>query len=362
MPMKTAIVTDWLITYRGGERVLKALLPLVPDADIFTLFYRPQKDVRLSDLTRGYKVYASQLNKIPLLSSYWRMGLPLYPRAVQKLDLKGYDLIISLHHCVAKGVISPPGSVHLSYVFTPMRYLWMPHLYFKNKFFKPLWSSLSQPLKKWDLQSNSRVTQFYTISMEVQERIRRFYNQPSEVIYPPVDTENFYPEKKGGGFFLCAGHLVPYKRIDLAVQCFTENKLPLKVAGDGPEYKKIKRYAGPNIEFQGQVSDAELRSLYSQARAFIFPPHEDFGLVPLEAMACGTPVIAYNKGGAEETVKEGTGIVFPEQSKQSLQKAIDDFLRTEDQFSAAKIRNYVVNNFSHTIFMKNWKKILERWQ
>ncbi len=358
--MKTAIITDWLVTYRGGERVLKSLLKLLPTADIYTLFYRPDHDKRLLSLTSPEKIHASLLNRVPFLSSHWRYGLPLYPIAIRGFNLQEYNCIISLHHCVAKGIVPPPQAFHFSYVFTPMRYLWMPELYFSQNTPPLLWPLFSRILRRWDIKSNAGVNKFIAISREVQKRIEHFYGQPSDIIYPPVDTEFFYPEKEKDNFFLCASHLVSYKRIDLAVKCFSRNKLPLKVVGDGPEYKNIKRLAGNNIEFLGKVSDEELRILYSKARACIFPAYEDFGLVPLEAMACGTPVIAYGKGGVQETLTKETGILFPEQNLISLQEAIDQFLSREKNFSREFLRQHVISHFSESQFLKQWKSLLNQ--
>ncbi len=358
--MKTAIITDWLLTYRGGERVLQSLISILPDPHIYTIFYKPENDRRLAELTRNVTVHPSFLNKVPILSSKWRWGLFLYPRAIQQFNLEGYDLIISLHHCVAKGVKTPSHTPHLAYIFTPMRYLWLPHLYFQNPLLS-IWSCLSYPLKKWDIKSNRNITRFFAISGEIQERIHQFYNQQSEILYPPVDTAFFYPTREKGDFFLSAGHLVPYKRMDIAVRCFSQNGLPLKIVGNGPEYKRLKKMAGSNIEFTGKISDSDLRELYSRARAFIFPGHEDFGLVPLEAMACGTPAIGYGKGGLCETITPETGILFTPQTVNALQQALEKFFEKEKDFDRQKIREHVVQNFGREIFLSRWRKIIKQF-
>ena len=322
---RVAIVHDWLNGMRGGERVLEAVLELFPDAEVFTLLLEREK---ISAAIRRRKITTSFIQHIPLAKSNYRYLLPLFPAAVESFDLSGYDLVISTSHCVAKGVKTPPNAMHVCYCLSPMRYVWV----FREEYFgKSRWKNLLLSpvfarLKSWDTRSSRRVDHFVAISRTVADRIARFYRRKSEVIFPPVDTDFFVPGEKQADFFLVVSALVPYKRVDLAIKVFNELRLPLVVIGDGPEYRRLKRIAGNTVSFRGWVSNEEVREAYQTCRALIFPGLEDFGLTPVEAQACGRPVIALARGGATESVQDSiTGIFFSEQSVPSLKAAVTAF-------------------------------------
>ncbi len=298
--MKVAIVHDWITGLRGGERCLLEFLKLYPEAEIFTLLHvpgttSPEIDSRVRQ--------CSWLQSIPGIKKLYRLCLPLYPSAARSLVLSGYDLVISLSHAAAKNVTIPEGTRHLSYCFTPMRYVWdQQDAYFG------LWGRgvepLFQMLRRWDVRGSRSVDQFAAISHLVAARIRRFYQRRSTVIYPAVDTSWIAPAKEGsaGEAFLYAGALVPYKRPDLVVEAFNRTGEKLWIAGSGPMLAKLKRQAAPNITFLGFLPDAELAEVYRRARALIFPGKEDFGMIPVECMAAGRPVLGAYAGGLKETV------------------------------------------------------------
>ncbi len=359
--MKVAIIHDWLITYRGGERVLQALLKLFPYADIYTLFYLP-KDPRIRNLVQKRNIYTSFFDRFYFIKNNWRKFLFLHPFAIKTLRLKEkYDFIISLHHCVSKS-INTNGIYHYSYVFSPMRYLWLPELYFDNPLKIRLWEIISHPLKIWDKLSANNVNFFIAISEEVKKRIKRFYsyNRRIEVIYPPVNTDFFKPDAKvkKEDFYLFVGHLTEYKKATLVVKSFEKLKdKKLIVIGEGPLYKKLKKNIPENVQLLGSVSDRELRKYYQRAKCLIFPSFEDFGIVPLEAVSSGTPIIAFKKGGAYETLNEDICIFFEKQSEESLLEAIRKFEKKEF-LSPQKMHEYVVNRFSEEKFLHNWKKLI----
>lgn len=326
--LRVALAHDWLTGMRGGERVLETLCRMFPDAPIYTLVYNPDA---VSALIRSHPVHVSPLRHIPGIARRYRWFLPAFPAAVERLRLAPADLVISTSHCVAKGVIPPPGARHLCYCFTPMRYAWV----FYDEYFgaNPLKRLLLQPvlsaLRRWDLRACARVDRFATLSRHVRGRIQKFYGRDADVVYPPVNTEYWTPSPAGaggGGYDLVVSALVPYKRLDLAIRAYARSGAPLKVAGVGAEYCALRALAGPapNIEFLGRVPDDEVRALYRGCRALIFPGEEDFGLVPVEVQACGKPVVAYARGGLTETVVDGvTGVFFNDQTVESLQAAVE---------------------------------------
>lgn len=326
--MKVAIVHDWLVSQGGAERVLSALLDLYP-ADLFTLLYDEKVLQGLS--TQPLSVTASFVQKLPLAKRLYRNYLPLFPKAIESFDLSGYDLIISSSHAVAKGIKKREGQIHICYCHTPMRYVW--DLY--EQYVEPLTGikrALAkitlQRLKEWDFKSSSRVDYFIANSHYIKERIQTSYQRDSVVIYPPVDVAGFEKMPRSD-FYITLSRLVPYKRVDLIVDAFTQmgNKR-LLVIGTGPEEEDLKKRAGPLVEFLGFQPDSAIKTLLAQARALIFAAEEDFGIVPVEAQAAGTPVIAYGKGGALETVIDGkTGIFFDTQTPESLTQAISRFER-----------------------------------
>ncbi len=299
--MKVALVHDWLIGLRGGERCLEAFLRIYPNADIFALLHVPGSTTPEIDArVKG----TSYLQRLPGIRKYYRLLLPLFPSAARSIKLNGYDLVISLSHCAAKNVVVPSGTKHICYCFTPMRYVWdQARSYFG--ILTPLLYPLIRSLRAWDVKGSKGPDIFVAISKFVAARIRLYYGRQSSVIYPPVDTSWILPADKGsaGKAFLLAGALVPYKRPDLVIKAFNELGEPLWVVGKGPLYRSLKRIAKSNINFVGHVSDFELARFYRESRALIFPGVEDFGMVPVECMAAGRPVIGVYDGALKETVR-----------------------------------------------------------
>lgn len=363
--MKIALVHDWLNGMRGGEKVLEALCELYPGAEIFTLLLEEEK---VSPRIRGMTIHTSFIQRLPFARRCYRRYLPLFPRAVESFDLTGFDLVISTSHAVAKGCRPPPSARSLCYCFTPMRYLWFFYEdYFgsgaaKKLLLKPLFAYL----RRWDLRSSDRVGRFLAISKTVATRVARVYNRKAGIIYPPVDTDYFIPGVPGGDYFLIVSALVPYKKIGLAIEAFNRLKLPLKIAGTGPEAARLQKLAGEGIEFLGWVGDGELRELYRHCRALIFPGLEDFGIVPLEAQACGRPVIGFGEGGLAETTvpwpgtasTPPTGVFFGEPTAESLLAALRLFLEKEPVFEPRAIREHALV-FGREIFKEKFRAAVE---
>jgi glycosyltransferase involved in cell wall biosynthesis len=328
--LKVALVHDWLTGRRGGERVLEALAELFPGAPIFTLFRFPKSQIE--DI-EARTIRTSFLQRLPFLKSHYRWYLPLYPLAAELFDLQGYDLVLSSSHCVAKGVIPHPDALHVSYVHSPVRYAWNQYFaYFgpeKLGFFsKRLIPPMIHTLRMWDVTSSARVDYFVANAAAVARRIQKYYRRPAEVIHPPVDTDFFTPgvSEPRRDYDLIVTALVPYKMVDLAVSAYNTNRRPLKIVGDGPEYKRLKAMAGPNVQFLGPVHGETLRDLYRDARLYLLPGEEDFGISIVEAQACGTPVVAFGRGGATETVRPGiTGLFFDLPTPTGLLAALDNF-------------------------------------
>lgn len=367
--MRVAIVHDWLTGMRGGERCLEVFCELFPDADLYTLIYLPD---RVSPAIRSMRVHSAWFNHLPGVGKYYRHCLPLFPRAIESFDLRGYDLVLSSSHCVAKGVSCPNG-LHISYVYSPMRYVWDMHdAYFgpespwPNRVGMALCRSF---LQRWDTQSARRVDHFVAISNHIAEKIRRIYKRDAVVINPPVDVERFYLKGNGGDYYLVVSALVPYKRIELAVQAFNRLNLPLRIVGVGPEETKLRKIAGRNVDFLGEQSDEAIAALYADCRALIFPGEEDFGIVPLEAQASGRPVIAYGAGGVLETViplsadssEAATGIFFYQQTVAALVDAVRLFEREGGCFDAARLRRHATT-FSRSPFKAAVRAFVEeKW-
>lgn len=342
--MKIALVHDWLTGMRGGEKVVAELLRLFPDADIFTLVWKrgsvtPEIESRVREV--------SFLDRMPRAATDYRYYLPLFPAAVRRFDLRGYDLILSSSHAVAKGVRVPPGAVHVSYVHTPMRYLWETSAdYFQfgrgRRWKRSAMSLLAPYLRRFDRRTAGSVHFFLANSENVRRRIRRIYGREATVIPPPVDTGFFTPPQSqaaAGDYYLVVSSLEPYKRIDLAVMAFSDGWRKLLVAGKGTLERDLRAVARPPVEFLGEVSDGELRELYRHCRALIFPGREDFGIVPVEAQACGRPVVCFGEGGAPESVIDGvTGVHFRPQTPEALLAAVQ---RLEDtDWDSAAIRRH----------------------
>lgn len=342
---KIAIVHEWLVIPGGSERIINIFCQLFPNADIFSLVYNENT---IGNYLNGRKVNTSFIQKLPLGIKKYQAYLPLMPIAIEQFDLSKYDLVISSSSCVAKGVITGANTLHICYCHTPMRYAWdMYNVYLDQNNIKGIKKALvtiiMNYLRMWDRLSADRVDHFIANSNTVKNRIAKHYKKDATVIYPPVNTDFYNISDEQEDYFLVVSRLVPYKRIDLAVETFNELNLPLFIIGDGSEYKKLKSCARSNIKFLGRLSDEEIRCYYSKCRAFIFPGEEDFGITPLEAMASGKPVIAYRAGGVRETVVEGkTGLFFDKQSKESLMETVKNFISIEDSFKKHDIRNHAL--------------------
>jgi glycosyltransferase involved in cell wall biosynthesis len=318
---KTALVHHWLVRMRGGERVLEALADLFPGADIFTLVCDRE---RMAKAFPGHRIHTSPLQRLPFATRWYPHYLPLFPWAIQHLDLRGYPLVISSDAAALKGVRTDPGAIHVCYCHTPMRYVWSGYETYRRtdgRLARAALPALAPWLRRWDHAAAQRVTHFVANSQTVAERIRRYYGRASTVIYPPVDTDYFQPAlcESRDDFFLVVSQLVPYKRVDLALEAFNRCGKRLLVIGEGSERPKLGRRARPNIRFLGAQPRSVLREAMQHARALIFPGEEDFGIVMAEALACGTPVVAFRRGGASEIVAESeTGVLFEDQAADSL--------------------------------------------
>lgn len=347
---RVALVHDWVVDLGGAERVLGALREVFPDARLHTLFHSPASLRRL-----GFDpatVAASFLQRVPGVTRHYRRLLPLYPAAIERFNLSAYDVIISSSHAVAKGVRRRPGQVHLCYCHTPVRYAWEmrdEYLQLQGLDHGPArvaTVALLNRLQRWDARTAARVDRFVANSTAVAGRIRRSYGRPASVVHPPVDVERFRTAKSSREYFLFVSRLVPYKRADLAVMACTRLGLPLRVVGEGPAEAGVRALAGPTVEFLGWQDDAAVAELMSGARALIFPAHEDFGIVPVEAQAAGIPVVAFGAGGVRDSVvpadgdnwDAATGVFFREQTQDALATALRWFLEREDRFRPRAIR------------------------
>jgi glycosyltransferase involved in cell wall biosynthesis len=357
--MRVAIVHDWLTGFRGGEKVLDLLVELFPEATVFTLVHvAGSTNARIE----SRPIVTAFTQKLPLASSHYRWYLPLFPRAIESLDLGGFDLILSSSHCAAKGVVPPPGASHICYCHTPMRYVWDRFEdYFGNGIKARLvYGPLASRLRRWDRDSARRVDRFIANSTYVQERIRAYYGREVDaVIPPPVDTDFYTPGNEAPGeYFLIVSALVPYKRIDLALGAFRGRRDNLLVVGAGPSEAGLRRMAPANVRFLGWLPDEELRRLYRGCRATILPGVEDFGIVPLESMSCGRPVVALARGGVLDTVKDAeSGVLFDEPSPLSLSRAIDRV--SSLRFNEGALRDWALN-FSRERFLSRMREFVGR--
>jgi glycosyltransferase involved in cell wall biosynthesis len=338
--LRVALVHHWLIGMRGGEKVLEAFCRIFPNADIFTLVCEP---AAISEAIKQHRISTSWIQNLPRASQYYSHYLPLFPFAIEQFDLSGYDLVISSDAVVSKGVITRPETCHICYCHTPMRYAWSAyHTYLRaveSSWKRKLLPFFMNYLRTWDLASASRVDYFVANSQTVANRIAKYYRREACVIFPPVAVSSFSIAESSDDYFLAVGQLVPYKRFDLAIAAFNQLKYPLVIVGEGPEYSRLKRAAGQNIRFAGRLSDSELSSCLSRCRALVFPGEEDFGMVVVEAHACGRPVIALARGGALETiVPEVNGLLFEEETAQSLAAAVQRFVSVESEFQPQPIR------------------------
>lgn len=338
--LKVALVHDWLTGMRGGEKCLEVLCELFPDADLYTLLHQKGK---LSQNIESRSIRTSFVQHLPFGLKKYRHYLPLFPLAIEQFDLSAYDLIISSSHCVAKGVRLNNSTYHISYVHTPMRYVWDQfNTYFRQP--RTSWpvrigAELMRPyLQRWDRNTAKRVDTFLCNSNNIRKKILEYYGRESQVIYPPVDLSRFKPGDTKADYYLMVGAFAPNKRVDLAVHAFNKLKLPLKISGSGQDEEYCRSIAGETIEFLGTLSNEKLLELYQQARALVFPGEDDFGITPLEAQACGTPVIAFAAGGVLETVTDQTGLFFKEQNVEALVKAVEIMERKWEVFVPEKFQ------------------------
>ena len=360
--LNIAIVCDWLTNFGGAEKVILALHQLFPKAPIYTSIYN-------RDRMPGFEnalIHTSYLQHLPWAKDKHQLYLSLMPEVFEQFDLSGYDIVISSSHSCAKGIITKPETLHICYCHSPMRYAWEnSHSYIKeyeiNGAVKKIAPHLLHKIRMWDRLSADRVDYFLANSHHVQNRIYKYYRKTSSVVHPFVDVKEFQVGNHRQNFYLAVGRLTPYKRFDLIIDAFNELNLPLKIVGTGVAYRKLAQRANPNIEFLGHVSNTRLAELYGQAKALVFPQVEDFGITPLEAMASGCPVIAFNKGGALETViDKQTGIFFNEQNVASLKGAVEKF--KQHKFNHQAIREHA-ETFDRSVFNEKIVGFIEKkWE
>jgi glycosyltransferase involved in cell wall biosynthesis len=365
--MKIAIVHDWLVTYAGAERVLEQMLICFPHADVFSMV--DFLDDQQRGFLQGKRAKTSFVQRLPWAKSKYRSYLPLMPLAVEQLDMSAYDVVISSSHAVAKGVLVGPDQLHVCMCYSPIRYAWdMQHQYLKEsgldagiKGWLARW--LLHKIRLWDVRTANGVDHFIAISEFIARRIQKAYRRDSQVMYPPVDVAGFELQTNKETFYLTASRMVPYKKLSLIVQAFAQ--MPdkqLVVIGDGPDFEKIKALAPANMQVLGYQSDAVLKDHMQRARAFVFAAEEDFGITPVEAQACGTPVIAFGKGGALETIRgldnvQPTGVFFTEQSVPSLVDAVHLFEANMDRITPQACRANAMR-FSQERFRKEFTEFV----
>ncbi len=364
-PSRTALVHYWFLGRTGGERVCEALCRVLDQPDIFCLI--ADRD-RSGPVIGKHLLRTSFLQHLPLSHTHYRWYAGLYPLAASRMNLSAYDLVVTSDAFVMKGVRTRPGAKHICYCHTPMRHAW--HMYHQHRqdtgiLHRLAFSLIMGYLRAFDRKAAAGVTAFIANSRYVQARIRRYYGRRSTVIHPPVEVERFSLNPETGNadiaepdYYLVISRLVPYKRVDLAVRCCTELERRLLVVGTGPEATRLRKMAGPCVRFMNEMSDQDIARLYAGCRALIFPGEEDFGIVPVEAMACGRPVIAFGRGGACETVMDNrTGILFPEQSPASLAEAVRRFEADPSRFVPSEIRRHA-QNFSVERFCAQMREFL----
>lgn len=367
--MKVAVVHEWLVNYAGSERVLEQILQVYPGADLFSIIdFLPENQ---RDFIMNKKVSTSFIQHLPMAKNRYRQYLPLMPMAIEQFDLSSYDLVLSSSHAVAKGVLTGPDQLHISYVHTPIRYAWdLQHQYLKesgldNGLKGWLAKRMLHKIRLWDYRTANGVDAFVANSKFIARRIWKVYRRDATVIYPPVDIDTFSLWETKEDYYLAASRMVPYKKMDIIVNAFSQ--MPdkkLVIIGDGPDYKKIRTKAAENIQFLGYQSFPVLKEYMQRARAFVFAAEEDFGIVPVEAQACGTPVIAYGKGGTLETVQglntlSPTGVFFNEQTSVSIIDAVKRFEHEQGNISPQACRNNAVR-FSPGRFRKEFQSLVEQ--
>ncbi len=367
--LRVALVHDWLTGLRGGERVLDCLAQVFPQAHLFTLL----KTAELTPAIEALDLTCSPAQRLPGLKRYYRHYLPLYPWAVGRLDLRGYDLVISTSHCVAKGAKAAPGALHLSYVFTPMRYIWdMFPLYFgrRGPLVRTAMGALAPFLRSWDVRTCKRADVISCISHHVARRIKKHWGIEARVIHPPVELDRF-SLGPSGDYYLMVSALAPYKGVELAVRAANMAGFKLKIAGDGQERQRLESLSGPTVEFLGRVEDGEVARLYAGCRAFIFPGEEDFGITPLEALASGKPVLALGRGGIWETVtplnpqspppeavaepdRAPGGVFFYQEEPRELVRALEILDKSYHLFEPRQLRRSA-SAFDRPVFKKHFR-------
>lgn len=365
--LKIAIVHDWLVSYAGAERVAEQLLIMFPQADLFSVVdFVPESE---RGFLNGRTPKTTFIQKLPRAKTSYRTYLPLMPLAIEQLDLSGYDLIVSSSHAVAKGVLTGPDQIHVSYVHSPIRYAWdMQHQYLdESKLTKGFKSFLARSIlhyiRMWDSRTAAGVDVFVANSSFIGRRIRKAYRRDSQVVFPPVDTEAFTPETHKKDYYLTASRLVPYKKVPLIIEAFA--KMPDKqliVIGDGPEWAKANAVKAPNVTLLGYQPFKVLKEHMQHAKGFVFAAEEDFGITPVEAQACGTPVIAFGRGGALETVKglddaQPTGVFFAEQSVEAIMAAVRSFEQNSPRFTVQACRDNA-ERFSIAQFRSSMMKVI----
>lgn len=363
LPNKIALVHDWLVSMRGGEKCVEALCELFPQAQLYTLVHKKNS---VSQTIERMPITPSLLQNLPFGVSHYQRYLPLLPKIAEGIDLRKYDLVISSSHAVAKGVRVSDDALHICYCHTPMRYIWDQYEQYFGKdragfVTRSVMKLFVSSLRRWDIESSKRVSHFIANSKNVRERILRIYNRDSEVIHPPVDVERFGLSQNDDGYFLIVSALVPYKRIDIAIDAFNKLGEKLVIVGKGAEEQKLRRLAKPNIEFVGWVSGEELVRYYQRCRALVFPGEEDFGIAPVEAMACGKPVVAYALGGALETVLDAnnvsTGVLFRQQTPDDLILALRTM--SKRSFDPRELRAHALQ-FDVSVFKNKMLSFIEK--
>ena len=365
-PERVAIVHEWFTSMRGGEKCVEALCELYPHAELFALLHTQGS---VSPAIERMPIHTSFIQNVPFARRHYRHYLPLFPTAIQQFDLSGFDLVITSNHCVAKGVRVPSNALHMCYCYTPMRYIWGLYDEYFGKGRAALLTRMGMRLfvnylRRWDVRTAANPRHFVAISQHIRERIKAIYHRDADIIYPPVNTSHFQLSRVAGGYFLIVSAFVPYKRVDLAIEAFNQLGDRLVIVGDGPDAVRLRTLAGRNIEFVGWQSDEKLKEYYAGCTALIFPGEEDFGIVPVEAMASGKPVVAYAKGGALETVVQSatlnTGILFERQTSESLVAAVESVKQT--RFDPEALRSFALT-FDREVFKRKMKEYLDRrWE
>ncbi len=361
--MKVAIVHYWWLSNRGGEAVVAAIAELYPEADLFV--HVCDEALVRQTLGPGFKgqVHTTFIGRLPGAARHYQKYLPLMPTALEQLDLSRYDLVISSESGPAKGVVTRPDALHVCYCHSPMRYVWdmyPAYLQGAGRLVRALFPWVAHWLRVWDRASADRVDHFVANSSFVASRIRKFYRREAEVVFPPVNVTAFDHRRERGDFYLCLGQLVPYKRADMVVEVFNRLGLPLVVIGEGELFDRLKAIAGPNVQLLGRQPFDVVKDKLETCKALVFPGLEDFGIVPVEAMASGAPVIAYGKGGALDTIVHGqTGVLFDEQSNEALERAVRACEAGQHRFDVEVLREHA-SGFDKRIFQRRFLQAVAR--